>query len=293
MILEATDVGKLVVAEMARESEGRLSRVFRNSAYIESESGLVLLLRGGPRSPFTINVDPIEDFAQVMKVDDRCSIQRGRVEVGELTIRVDEARIYGGALGKGSAIDPVSSRDLLKGTAMIRMLYDVSPPGLDLIADKSFQGFVRSVLVPLSDGQESGVYSPENYLPLVGLGAGFTPAGDDFIGGFIVAYNHLARSTGAKTAQLPLGELVARTVPESACLLDYAQRGYVDEGIERLVLSALGGRSRGFFDELLTLARRGHTSGVDVSLGVLLCAAAAKKGKSGGGALKSCLRALA
>ena len=293
MILKATDVGELVVAAMAMRSEGRVSRVFRSSAYVESDDGLVILLRGGPRSPFTVNLGPDGDFAGVIDVGDRCSLQRGRVKVGKLTIQTEGSRVYRGALGRGSAIDPISSRDLLAGTEMLRMLYDVSPPSLDLVAHGSFRRFVRSVLVPLAEGKYAGAYKPAHYLPLVGLGGGFTPAGDDFVGGFIVAFNHTTQSTGMRTVQLPLSELVARTVPESASLLDYAQRGYVDEGLKRLVLSALGDKSFEFFDVLLTLVRRGHTSGIDMSLGVLLCAAATRDKNAGDGALKSCLRALA
>jgi len=90
---------------------------------------------------------------------------------------------------------------------------------------------------------------------------------------------------------LPRELVFSRTIPESAAILGYALRGYVDEGMERLVLKTLAG-GEGFSDELLGVACRGHTSGIDMALGVLLCEAAMADAKDRGGAFKRCLGVL-
>jgi hypothetical protein len=82
--------------------------------------------------------------------------------------------------------------------------------------------------------------------------------------------------------------LLARTIPESAAILDYSARGYVDEDMGRLVLKTLDGSDR-FFDELMAVAHRGHTSGIDMSLGVLLCEAALAQTGGERDALRRCL----
>jgi hypothetical protein len=89
-----------------------------------------------------------------------------------------------------------------------------------------------------------------------------------------------------------LAELKKRTVPESASLVDYAQRGYVDEGLEKLILAGLRNRPRQFRAELSELASRGHTSGLDMSLGVLLLVACVGDIVRHGAALESSLQAL-
>jgi hypothetical protein len=90
---------------------------------------------------------------------------------------------------------------------------------------------------------------------------------------------------------IPRRQVMARTVPESAGILGYAARGYVDEVFERLLQASLENRPGGFGNELLDMARRGHTSGVDMSLGVLLCEAAVSD-SDGRPALEGCLRVL-
>jgi hypothetical protein len=171
---------------------------------------------------------------------------------------------------------------------MLRALYDVSPSGSTLVGDRALRAFATNTLTAFASGEPGAVYSPESYDPLLGRGGGFTPAGDDFIGGLLTALNYVARCRRGRQVLIPRRFLLARTIPESAAILDYSARGYVDEDMGRLVLKTLDGSDR-FFDELMVVAHRGHTSGIDVSLGVLLCEAALAQVEGERGALKRCL----
>ena len=157
---------------------------------------------------------------------------------------------------------------------------------------QAFERFVRSVLKPFARGSLDQAYVFRNYIGLIGNGTGFTPAGDDLVAGFTAAFNRFAKVTGRAAISLPITELRRRTVRESASLVDYAQRGYVDETMERLILSGLGNKPAQFRAELSGLASRGHTSGLDMSLGVLLLVAAAGDYISHGTALESSLGAI-
>jgi hypothetical protein len=178
-----------------------------------------------------------------------------------------------------------SASDLVRGVTILRSLYDVSP-GPSLVSDSALRGFVRKTLSSLASGRTKAVLSPRSYFGLIGRGGGFTPAGDDFVGSFVATYNYIARCRESRQISIPPALIFSRTIPESAAILGYSARGYVDEGLERLVLETLGGRSRGFHDVLLDVASRGHTSGVDMSLGVLFCEAALSD------ALTGCIEAL-
>ncbi|MGD0397219.1 MAG: DUF2877 domain-containing protein [Nitrososphaerales archaeon] len=292
MILRAAYVGELVTSLLTHTSEGRVSRVFRSSAYIEAEGEMILLLRGALRSPMTVNLPAAEDFGRLLAIDERCDLGLGRLKFGRMTVRTEGANVYHGGLARDSSIAPLAESELVRGVVMLRLLYGASQSKLDFFTDGSFRRFIRTVLLPLAGGKMAEAYLPRNYLPLIGLGGGFTPAGDDFVGGFAAAFNYVARTTGRAEIRLPKPELEKRTVPESAALIDYAQRGYVDEELERLIISAFGGRP-GFFDNLLQVARRGHTSGIDVSSGVLLSAAVCRDSMTREGAVERCLAALA
>ncbi len=292
MILNATDVGELVASLLSRQLEGRVSRVFRNSAYIIAGDELVVLLLGGLRSPMNVNLSASGDLEGLLSVDERCSLVGGEMAFDRVTVRTIGAKVYRAGLGAASSISPVASSVLAKGTRMLRVLYGAARSELDIFSDKSFQQFVESVLSPMAKGEVAGAYRFRNYLPLIGIGGGFTPAGDDFVGGFAATFNHVARTAGSRETLLSRRELAKRTVPESAALIDYAQRGYVDEELEHLIHSTFGGRRGRFFQDLLQVAKRGHTSGIDISTGVLLAAAAISDRSTKEGALDECLEAV-
>ena len=179
---------------------------------------------------------------------------------------------------------------LTRGVVMLRTLYGASPHGPTLPYDPPFRDFARGALASYAT-ERAAVPGFDAFLPLVGRGGGFTPAGDDFSAGFTAAFNYIALSGGTRPILVPKALVLHRTVPESAAILFYSSQGYVDEGLERLILDSLDGRS-GFFGDLETLAARGHTSGTDTSLGVLLAEACALDRSEGRDALEKCLGAL-
>jgi hypothetical protein len=103
---------------------------------------------------------------------------------------------------------------------------------------------------------------------LIGLGPGLTPAGDDFVGGAMIALRAFGETAGrAALAErvaawaLPLAQ--ARTSRISRAHLECAAAG---EGHE-----ALHDFLDGFGEEALArLARLGHSSGLDAAAGALL-----------------------
>lgn len=292
MILKATDVGNLVRPLLSGAREGRVTRVFQSSAYVEVTGEFVVLLNGRLRSPMTVNLQAVGRLDQVLKGGERCRVRKNRFDFEGVSVDTADAELYSGSLGAGSRISPLPGDELARGMVMLRMLRDASPPGLDIFGSREFAKFVGAVLSPLTAGEVSGALLPENYVPLLGMGSGFTPAGDDFVGGFTAAFNHMAMVEGTPKVSIERAEMLKRTVPESAALLDYAQHGSVDEDFERLVLSATGGEEGGFTDDLLRVAKRGHTSGIDMSSGTILCAAAIRDRGTREGALEKCLLTL-
>jgi hypothetical protein len=170
-------------------------------------------------------------------------------------------------------------------------MYEVSASGPTLPSDRAFRDFVDSVVSPIASGNRRAVNDVGSFLGLVGRGLGFTPAGDDFLGGFAAVYNLAARAHRWKRISFT-ANMLSQTTPESAAILNYAAKGYVDELSERFIIRSTDGRTGSFQGELFALARRGHTSGIDMSLGVLLAEASLKEASEGGAALRRCLDAL-
>jgi hypothetical protein len=292
LMLKASSVGELVHALSAKGAKGKVKRTFHNSAYLESRGGLVLLLRGRLRSPMTVNIAAGPDFQEVLSVGQTFDLRPSSLNVGELKIRIGGAPVFRSSLMDAQPINPIGESATAKDATSLKLLYSASATALDLVKGQAFGEFVNSVLRPLARGRLEPLYQLSNYLHLIGNGTGFTPAGDDLVAGFTAAFNHYAMVTGATTLSLPLAVLKKRTVPESALLVDYAQRGYVDEGLEKLILAGLRNRPRQFRTELSELASRGHTSGLDMSLGVLLLVASVGDIMRHGATLESSLQAL-
>ena len=292
MMLNATSVGELVRSLADKGAKGKVTRIFRNSAYLESRGNLILLLRGGLRSPMTVNLAASPDFVQRLSTRQAFELRHDSLDLEEMNIRLGDAPTFNSSLMEGQRTDPIAEGDVARAATALKLLYSASQPSLDLVKGKAFGDFVSAVLRPFAHGKLDQVYLLRNYLGLIGNGTGFTPAGDDLVAGFAASFNHYARGTSRAPISLSLAELRKRTVKESASLLDYAQRGFVDEGLERLILSGLGNKPLQFRAQLSELASRGHTSGLDMSLGVLLLVAVLGDCINHGTALESLLRAI-
>jgi len=104
----------------------------------------------------------------------------------------------------------------------------------------------------------------------VGLGGGFTPSGDDLLGGFLATYNSFAQQKGGQIVLLNFDLIESKTSWISAKLLDYMQRRVLDDQISELIRSAASSDTDSFIVALETLLPRGHTSGIDILVGVIL-----------------------
>jgi len=288
MIKKATSIGTLAAKSLSRNRMGEVTRVFRKSVYIRAGDDFVLLLWGSLRSPMTINIEESRSAEWRIRAGEWCilSNEAVRLEAGEIDVR--RAEVFMSALLDARKIALPDGPALAKGVAMLRSLYDVSSTGPTLTSDPVLKSFIMGTLLPLSSGRSGPVHQPRMYLNLIGRGAGFTPAGDDFLSGLVATYNYIARCRKRRQVSTPRNLVRGRTIPESAVILSNSARGHVDEDLERLILASTSGRTR-FYGELMAVARRGHTSGIDMSLGVLLCEAAVADEDSGGNVLEDCL----
>ncbi len=104
---------------------------------------------------------------------------------------------------------------------------------------------------------------------LIGLGAGLTPAGDDFVGGAMIALRAAGHADAADRIAAWALPLAARNTSRiSRAHLECAAAGEGHEFLHEL-LSRLGDGS-GMRTSLNKLSRVGHTSGLDAAAGALL-----------------------
>jgi hypothetical protein len=104
----------------------------------------------------------------------------------------------------------------------------------------------------------------------VGLGSGFTPAGDDFLTGFVGAYGYLASGDDLREQVFAkMAPVIRRTTLPSFFMLKGALRGSLPEPLAGL-LRMLGSSPReDVAAALRSLTRAGATSGEDMLAGII------------------------
>ena len=289
MIERASDIGDLAARVLSRGGVGEVTRTFPSAAYFRSGDDYFVLLRGTLRSPMTVNLPTAGGASEGLRVGEEIRLDEKGISALGVRVATAEARVFRSPLRTPGRFVVPPARRLAKGMMLLRSLYDVSPANPTLPGDRVFREFIRSTLPGFASAGRPSMFKFESYADLIGRGGGFTPAGDDFVNGFVTTYNYVARRSNHRQILFSKDELFRRTVPESAAMLWYGSRGHVDEGLGRLVLKSLRGDD--FGDELSLIARRGHTSGLDLGLGVLFCEAMLSAGE-GSGSLEACESAL-
>jgi hypothetical protein len=269
-MIRAISVGETAILSSARGVRGSVTKVFREAAYIWFGDDMIVVTRGGAVSPVSIVLEMKIPLCDAVHPGDKCTARGEYLDLGSLSIWTGGARRY--RTGRESEdVRLPGDECLIRSAAALRMLYDVSEGSRIFLESCEFLRFSRWLVNAATRG--GSLYSLERYADVIGLGAGFTPAGDDMLSGFLATFNRAARSHGWRQIGIPFDFVSARTSRESAALLNYSQRGVLDERIEGQLKYLLSGNEEGYVHELLASAPRGHTSGLDTSLGILLCAA--------------------
>ncbi len=113
---------------------------------------------------------------------------------------------------------------------------------------------------------------------LVGLGQGLTPAGDDFLCGFLAA-GCCRRAAGLARSRLLISlaeavrDVIAQTTDISASFLRDALAGHISRPLAALAEACSGAPGSDLGGALLRLAAIGHSSGLDAATGFFYGAA--------------------
>lgn len=272
--LQATGIGPIAYRALKNKTgrAGEVANSFPKSFYIRTFNDELVFVTGLPvKSPITINLDSPVDFDHLAK-------PRGRVFLNGTDLRIgdDLAIDLHGVPTQPNRPELSASKigqlreALYIGTAILTIV-DTYQSVLDhaSIAYRGAEKFFRTGILSLRDTEGSEVFL-ETAKSIVGLGTGFTPSGDDVLGGFLCTYNSLSRTVGYHRVMMDFQILKKNTNWISAKLVDYMQHGVCDDQVAQLVNSAASADEDEFVLALETLLPRGHASGIDISTGVVL-----------------------
>ena len=272
MILKARYIGCLARRFLTNSPKkiGKIRTILPNTFYVEFNGNPIIVTRKRGRSPLNINLsqDRGESFQRIIRPDSGIQFNGKTLKIGGIVVDLKDVKTYECVELSLDSLK-VPDDELIKASFILSRLYDlVEENFLIIYKTDQFRDFLTDVVKPFAKGIEDAIQNPEPYRKLMGLGQGFTPAGDDFLSGFLATSNALSKVYGFKGFFLRKDEILSSTSWASGMLLYYSQYGYVGEGVSKTIQS-LGDRV-GFLDALMDLARIGHTSGLDLSFGILV-----------------------
>ena len=273
--ISATSLGSMAAQSLrdaaTLEITGEILSVFPNSLYIKATKDELIFVTSRPlRSPVTLNVDSKTDFTQIVRPQDKVSLREDEIHFGK-SLSVNLSRATRFTIQSTSLLHELAiTEPTFYLASLILMIIDNDQSVLDQagLANAGVSRFVSDGVLPFRSSDDVNLVR-NAALRIVGLGTGFTPCGDDLLGGFLATYNFFTHLTDRQTIHLEIDSLELKTNWVSAKLLDYMQRQILDEEVSTLIGSSAS-QGSDFIFALETLLSRGHTSGIDILVGVLL-----------------------
>jgi Protein of unknown function (DUF2877) len=280
---KARVVGPVAARALRPGALGCVFARFARSFYVELDAGFICV--GGASlgaGPLTLVCTPMPaaDLRAHLSVGDAVRIETDSLRAGPLRIDLGEADPWWPAAA-GSWDRHGLVRGLSAADAALRSLGPQD--GLACLARAStleHQALARAAAAPLRHlGQwlsaagtaEEVPPEPAKIAPLIGLGPGLTPSGDDVLGGVLVALSVLGctrlRDGLWRVVHSAINE---RTTPISRAHLAAAAEGLGGAQLHEVLRVIMTGASEHIPAACAALGRVGHTSGWDALAGALM-----------------------
>ncbi|WP_455285902.1 DUF2877 domain-containing protein [[Eubacterium] cellulosolvens] len=276
--LRANCIGSLASKALSSrnyETVGEVVNTFSNSFYLKTVKGELVFVTNRPlRSPITINLDTTSNLEDVVKPMERVYVDEKEIWIGaDASIDLRGALSYQARSHPASELNPqfARMREALRTVAFLLGIIDTGQSVLDphgLTHDGTVD-FVSDGVMPLRGSRVDERFR-QPALKIVGLGSGFTPSGDDALGGFLATYNALAKTVDRAPILLDFSLLLRKTTWISAKLLDHMQHLILDDEMHHVIDSATTADQDDVVLALEALLPRGHTSGIDIAVGAVL-----------------------
>ena len=284
MFLKAISIGDAVPHA---DFDAAVHSVFRSAVNLSpaKESNLLTLVTSSEADlPQGIRVDTPEDFSfesGALRAGEPAACRDELLRFGPLTIGLRGARRWkcdlpslqadltdpSVATAWQSVWDALNARQVQLNAEIIAQ--DLLRSDATLRAGAAMRGLLDAT-------RRTDPAAPASVRPLIGLGSGLTPSGDDLLVGYLAGLWCAVRNSRERTQFVTgLGETVIRlshlTNAISRTYLTHAARGQVSSRLADLAEAICRGENS---DRLLTAAESamqvGHTSGMDAVTGLLI-----------------------
>ena len=279
--------GEIAGRTLCTNAGGRVAALFDHSFYIAADDGLACIgtaaMSDGPLNARSTAPAATLWRMSGIRIDDRVSASSGRLHVGpRYTFDFDGTawwmpppppRWTVATLRAGlKALECRARRRVGPDGLAPFVLPD--PPGNSLPTVERARVPIRRLAEDIGAATASGVPLSQDavcwIVPLVGLGPGLTPSGDDFLGGMMIAL----RALNQTSVLSGLSSLVRKAAKRRTNLISQAHLAAAAGGQGAAALHAvlddvLAGKARAMARHLDAVAAIGHCSGWDALAGAV------------------------
>jgi hypothetical protein len=276
-LIHAIWIGQCAFRLMASGGTGLILGATNKGLFIEIQPGEVIFISGDAyRGPITINLETRLNYKALFSVGETCQLLKDRLISKEFQILINHDTSIWDPPPISFAKDGLQ-KAIQRGIDLAGQLIKPYQGGqfyalLDWLVSHSGELSKDRIADMIPGIKDEGDHFAR-FSGLLGLGRGLTPAGDDFLCGFLLASFYLRQNAVLKENQSNLIHPVAAEAQQKTTSLSAAliQRAALGEGDERL-LDALRWIAQG--DRDIAHAREsllsyGSSSGVDALAGML------------------------
>lgn len=268
---------------------GKTLNAFDTTINIRTDKDeLLVITLGKLRSPVNLNVTPDNvnmGFKQIVGEDAKAMIQnehvgkrpRAALLVGDAVIMLAEHERFRNHFSclephaiQTFAINRYRIFSALESQAQANRFGCLLNP--DMTTRGLFAGFMDQLIsdIAILDQHEFENSVSKGLQQLCGKGPGFTPAGDDFIAGYLAMSNWLSQAMKLGDAVVPGNDFSVLTTWTSFKLIEYGARNLLDEQAQHMINCVAQSNIDVYIQAVGLISKRGHTSGLDFATGMTI-----------------------
>jgi len=285
MVTRAILVGAVAARAVGTDGRGTVCAVFERSFYITLPGGLICVgpvsLGAGPLNLLCAPSSAAAPLSAIPKPGHIAVVENASLCVGPLRMCLACAEPWHplplGAwsrynLARGLAAFTDALPQLLPDEGLARLLRPIG--SLDQLtpvvrAAQAPARYLAQVLETTTATDATDI-SPARIAPLIGLGPGLTPSGDDYLGGILITLSLIGQTRLRDRLWRAVEPLLhLRTCGISRAHLAAASEGHGSAALHDLLHAVLAGRNDAISTAMETVSAIGHTSGWDTVAGAI------------------------
>lgn len=287
--IEALSVGNRAAEKLPLAEKSSVTGITSQGIFLLVDEDVFFLSFGSYRGPLTVTLGRVVEKFQMLQIGSIIVCQSGKLFFPEIKMSIlwDSSKVWHPPLAATSVAPPeqrlLSLQRLASGILQNKQGEQGFTPFLDILVNgkgteylteelRFVWQYIPAIQRALSEKKVEDIVSC--LLPLMGLGRGLTPSGDDLIAGILLALNRYPMQICPDLPRQDLNPVLIqnarkKTTRLSANIIEQAANGLADERLLKALDGIMTGENT-VETSVHEICHLGHSSGADTLTGITL-----------------------